>query len=163
MADLLKPTDSMGTEMSTEIRIEDIMNLLPHRYPFLLVDRVVEYSAPDYIHAFKNVTINEPFFNGHFPGNPVMPGVLLIEALAQTGAILTYISVQTTPKDNIFFLASMDNVKFKKPVKPGDQVHLQVKLVNCKGPFRKFVGEALVDNKVVCSAEILGVMSKVES
>lgn len=148
---------------SSVITIDDIVNLLPHRYPFLLVDRVIEYEVPEFMHAIKNVTFNEPFFNGHFPGNPVMPGVLLIEALAQVGAILSYISVGSTPKENIFYLASMNNVKFKRMVRPGDQVHLQVKLVNCKGPFRKFTGEALVDDQVVCSAEILGVMRGIDS
>jgi 3-hydroxyacyl-[acyl-carrier-protein] dehydratase len=126
-----------------------------------LVDRVVECTPPESIHAFKNVSVNEPFFNGHFPGHPVMPGVLLVEALAQTGAILTYISVQSTPKETLFYLASMDNVKFKRKVIPGDQVHLYVKLGSCKGAFRKFTGEAFVDNQLVCSVEILGVMSSI--
>ncbi len=150
------------TPSSSVITIDDIVNLLPHRYPFLLVDRVMEYDS-DSMHAIKNITFNEPIFTGHFPGNPVFPGVLLVEALAQVGAILTYISVGSTPKENIFYLASMNNVKFKKVVKPGDQVHLYVKVVNCKGMFRKFRGEALVDNEVVCSAEVLGVMRKIES
>lgn len=150
------------TPSSSVITIDDIVNLLPHRYPFLLVDRVMEYDSES-MHAIKNITFNEPIFTGHFPGNPVFPGVLLVEALAQVGAILTYISVGSTPKENIFYLASMNNVKFKKVVKPGDQVHLYVKVVNCKGMFRKFIGEALVDNEVVCSAEVLGVMRKIES
>lgn len=150
------------TPSDSTITIDDIVNLLPHRYPFLLVDRVIEHDA-DSMHAIKNITFNEPIFTGHFPGNPVMPGVLLIEALAQVGAILTYITVGTTPKENVFYLAAMNNAKFKKMVKPGDQVHLYVKVVNCKGMFRKFIGEALVDNEVVCSAEVLGVMRKIES
>lgn len=154
---------STESDSSTMITIEDIFNLLPHRYPFLLVDRVVSCSPPDSIHAYKNVSVNEPFFNGHFPDHPVMPGVLLIEALAQTGAILTYLTVQTTPKENIFYLASMDKLKFKRKVVPGDQVHFHVKLGSCKGVFRRFTGEAFVDNQLVCSAEILGVMSSVTS
>lgn len=158
------PTKPLNNSSSDGIiTIDDILNLLPHRYPFLLVDRVEEYEVPRFIRGIKNVTMNEPFFTGHFPGNPVMPGVLLIEALAQVAAILTYVSVSSTPKDTIFYLASMDNVKFKKVVRPGDQVHLQVQVMNTKGNFRKFTGEALVDNQVVCSADILGVMKGVES
>lgn len=149
--------------MDRIMQIDEIMSLLPHRYPFLLVDRVKECVAPDFIHAYKNVTCNEPFFNGHFPGKPVMPGVLLVEALAQTGAILTYATVESSPKENIFYLASMDNIKFKKVVVPGDQVHFHVRLVNCKGAFRKFTGEAFVDDQLVCSGEILGFMSSVKS
>lgn len=149
------------SDIISNITIDDIFNWLPHRYPLLLVDRVKECNPPDSIHAIKNVTVNEPYFNGHFPGHPVMPGVLLIEALAQTGAILTYITVQSTPKENIFYLASMDNVKFKRKVIPGDQLHFYVTLGACKGVFRKFKGEAFVDDQLVCSAEILGVMSSV--
>ena len=145
----------------TAISIDDIFTLLPHRYPFLLVDRVVECLPPTSIHAFKNVKINENFFTGHFPEHPVMPGVLIIEALAQTGAILTYVAVQSTPKENIFYLASMDNIKFKRKVIPGDQLHLHVKLLSCKGVFRKYTGEAFVDDQLVCSAEILGAMISV--
>jgi len=157
---LVNNSSSDGARILT---IDDILNLLPHRYPFLLVDRIDEYELPGFIRGIKNVTMNEPFFMGHFPGKPVMPGVLLIEALAQVAAILTYLGVNSTPKDTIFYLASMDNVKFKKVVRPGDQVHLQVQVLNSKGNFRKFTGEALVDNQVVCSADILGVMKGVES
>ena len=113
------------------------------------------------MHAIKNVTINEPFFQGHFPGAPVMPGVLLLEALAQAGAILAYMSVGSTPTESLFYLASMDNIKFKQMVKPGDQLHLQVELVRHKGDFLKLKGEALVDNQVVCSGNILSAMRKI--
>lgn len=143
------------------LEVSEIIKLLPHRYPFLLVDRVIDYTDGESLHAIKNVTMNEPFFTGHFPGNPVMPGVLLIESLAQAGAILAYISTKSSPEDSIFYLASMDNAKFKQMIKPGDQLNLHVQITNRKKSFWKIYGEAKVDGQVVCSVEILSAMRKV--
>lgn len=141
--------------------IQRIMELLPHRYPFLLVDKVLNLEDGKELNAVKNVTINEPFFNGHFPGNPVMPGVLLVEALAQAGAILAYVTTRSSPSDSIFYLASVDNAKFKQIVRPGDQLHLKVGILNHKRSFWKIYGEATVDGNVACSVEILSAMRKV--
>src|SRR5277367_4739422 len=116
--------------MSESIDIIRILDLLPHRYPFILVDRVLEYKAFDYLIATKNVTINEPFFMGHFPGNPIMPGVLMLEALAQASAILSNLSrAAKEGHEFLYFFAGIDNAKFKQVVTPGDQLRLEVKLV----------------------------------
>lgn len=139
----------------------EIIELLPHRYPFLLVDKVTDIVEGESLSAIKNVTINEPFFTGHFPGNPVMPGVLLVESLAQAGAILAYITTQTNPRDSIFYLASVDNAKFKQMVKPGDQLQLKVSIMMRKKSFWKIHGEATVDGQVACSVDILSAMGKV--
>lgn len=139
----------------------EIINLLPHRYPFLLVDKVTDYVEGESLTAVKNVTINEPFFTGHFPGNPVMPGVLLVESLAQAGAILAYLTTKTSPTDSIFYLASVDNAKFKQMVKPGDQLHLSVHINMRKRSFWKIYGEATIDGQIACSVDILSAMGKV--
>jgi 3-hydroxyacyl-[acyl-carrier-protein] dehydratase len=147
-----------------EVEIREIFNLLPHRYPFLLIDRVLEVSSLDYIKAIKNVTINEPFFQGHFPDEPVMPGVLIVEAIAQAGGILY--SKSHEPKSgikNMFYLAGLNNVKFKQMVVPGDQLNIHVKIIGHKGAFWRMDGEAFVDNKLVCSVEILCAVKEVES
>lgn len=147
----------------TQLGIEAILDCIPHRYPFLLVDRILSYEVGKNLKALKNVSVNEPYFNGHFPGNPVMPGVLLIESLAQAGAILAYYTTQTSPKESIFYLASLDNVKFKQIVKPGDQLMLNISIMNQKRSFWKIFGEAFVDDQLVCSVEILSAMRNVES
>jgi 3-hydroxyacyl-[acyl-carrier-protein] dehydratase len=139
------------------LRIGEIVKYLPHRYPFLLVDKVVDYTDM-YLRAIKNVTANEPFFQGHFPDNPVMPGVLITEALAQAGAILAYIKAKSSPRDYIFYLAGIDNAKFKQMVLPGDQLELEVNIVGNKGHFWKIHGDAKVDGKLVCSVDILSAM-----
>ena len=144
------------------IYIKDIVNYLPHRYPFLLVDRVLDYNDTT-LKAVKNITVNEPCFTGHFPDNAVMPGVLIIESLAQAGAILAYIITKSSPRDHLCYLASMDNVKFKQMVLPGDQMILDVEIMNTKGSFWKVHGEASVNNQVVCSLDILSAMRKVSS
>lgn len=143
--------------------INDIMEYLPHRYPFLLIDKVIELKLNDSIVAVKNVTINEHFFTGHFPNQPVMPGVLIIEALAQAGGILAYITTKTKPTDYLFYLASLERAKFKQMVFPGDTLHLHVKLMGNKGSFWKIHGEAKVDGNLVCSLDILSAMRKKES
>lgn len=140
--------------------IQEIVNLLPHRYPFLLVDRVLDYTDRT-LKAIKNVTVNEPCFTGHFPDNAVMPGVLIIEALAQAGAILAYIVEKTTPRDHLCYLASLDNVKFKQIVLPGDQLELNVEILNTKGSFWRVHGQATVNGNLACSLDILSAMRKV--
>lgn len=148
------------SEGNKTLNIHEIIKLLPHRYPFLLVDKVVEYTE-DSLQAIKNVTANEPCFMGHFPENAVMPGVLIIESLAQAGAILAYLKAKSNPRDHLFFLAGIDNAKFKQMVLPGDQMHLNVEITGNKASFWKIHGEATVDGKIVCSVDILSAMRKV--
>ncbi|MBC7893843.1 MAG: UDP-3-O-[3-hydroxymyristoyl] N-acetylglucosamine deacetylase [Cytophagaceae bacterium] len=130
------------------IGIEDIMKVLPHRYPFLLVDRVIEYEPGKRVVGIKNVTINEPFFQGHFPGHPIMPGVLIIEAMAQVGGILLMGTVPE-PESKVVYFASMESVKWRKPVKPGDQIRFELDVVQIRGPLCKMKGVAKVDGVVV--------------
>jgi len=134
--------------------IRQILELLPHRYPFLLVDRVVDYTAGESIEAYKNVTMNEPFFQGHFPGVPVMPGVLILEALAQTGGILVVKSIDTTIEDKLFLFTGMEKVRFRKPVYPGDKLELKCRLIRHKLMLWKMEGKAYVDGKLAAEAEI---------
>lgn len=150
----------MLTENNKLLSIHEVIKLLPHRYPFLMIDKVIDHEESS-LTAIKNVTANEPFFMGHFPENAVMPGVLITESLAQAGAILAYIKTQSSPRDNIFFLAGIDNAKFKQVVIPGDQLLLNVTIVANKGNFWKIYGEARVEGKVVCSVNILSAMRKV--
>ena len=134
--------------------IRQVLEYLPHRYPFLLIDRVVSCEPGKKIVALKNVTINEPFFNGHFPHHPVMPGVLIIEALAQTaGALCVHHAGKTNIPQVVYFLG-IDKAKFRKPVVPGDQLHLHVKKIRSRGPVWRFYGEAKVSGVVVAEAEI---------
>ena len=132
-----------------------IQHLLPHRYPFLLVDRVTEFEANKRVVGIKNVTINEPFFQGHFPGHPVMPGVLVIEALAQTGGILTQLSHQAAATDKLFYLVKIDNAKFSRMVVPGDRLELHVELKRTIRNMALYQGIARVDGEQVACAEIL--------
>jgi len=132
-----------------------IQRLLPHRYPFLLVDRVVEFEAHKRVRAIKNVTINEPYFQGHFPGNPVMPGVLVIEALAQAGGILTQLSHEADTSGKLFYLVKIDNAKFNRMVVPGDRLELDVTLSRTIRNMAQYVGVARVDGQQVACAEIL--------
>jgi 3-hydroxyacyl-[acyl-carrier-protein] dehydratase len=149
--------------MSKGVDIGQILNLLPHRYPFILVDRVLGYEPFNYLTAIKNVTINEPFFEGHFPENPIMPGVLMLEALAQASAILSDLS--RSPKEGykfLYFFASIDNAKFKQVVTPGDQLRLEVKLVGQKRDFWRMRGEAYVGEKLACSADLMSAAKEVK-
>ena len=134
--------------------IDEIMERLPHRYPFLLVDRVLEYVEDESIKALKNVTINEPHFNGHFPGHPIMPGVLIIEAMAQVGGVLALSSVDDD-KDYLMYFTGIDGAKFRKPVRPGDQIIFDITVLRKRGAMYKFKGEAFVDGKLVCSATLM--------
>ncbi|HLR02513.1 MAG TPA: 3-hydroxyacyl-ACP dehydratase FabZ [Virgibacillus sp.] len=132
--------------------VKQIKETIPHRYPFLLVDKVIEMEEGQRVVAIKNVTVNEPFFQGHFPDYPVMPGVLIIEALAQTGAMAVLGKEQN--KGKIGFLAGVDKCRFKKQVTPGDQLKLEVEIIREKGPIGKGKGTATVDGKLACEAEI---------
>lgn len=133
--------------------IEQIKDTIPHRYPFLLVDKVLEIEEGKRVVAIKNVTVNEPFFQGHFPEYPVMPGVLIIEALAQAGAIA--ILGMDANKGKLGFLAGIDKARFKRQVKPGDQLQLEVEIIRVKGPIGKGKAIATVDGDIACEAEIM--------
>jgi UDP-3-O-[3-hydroxymyristoyl] N-acetylglucosamine deacetylase/3-hydroxyacyl-[acyl-carrier-protein] dehydratase len=133
--------------------IEDIMKVLPHRYPFLLVDRILEIEEKKRIVGLKNVTINEPFFQGHFPGHPIMPGVLIIEAMAQVGGMLLMGSVDD-PESKVVYFMSLDNVKFRRPVKPGDQIRFELEIVQLRGTVCKMRGVGKVDGEVVAEADM---------
>ncbi len=138
------------------IDVTQIMTVLPHRYPFLLLDRVLEIEDKR-IRAIKNVTFNEPFFNGHFPGQPVMPGVLVVEALAQAGGYLLFSQVEDREGKLIYF-SGIDNCRFRRPVVPGDQLVFEVEVVAVRRTFAKIHGRALVDDEVVCEADMMSVM-----
>jgi beta-hydroxyacyl-ACP dehydratase FabZ len=133
--------------------VNEIRRILPHRYPFLLVDRITELE-PERIVGIKNVTVNEPFFNGHFPDFPVMPGVLIVEAMAQTAGILV---LKTIPdrESKLVLLVSIDAARFRKPVVPGDQLRIEMSMVRRKGSVAKMAGKATVDGKVVAEAEVM--------
>ncbi len=139
------------------IGINEIMTYLPHRYPFLLVDRIVEFEENKRVVGIKNVTINEPFFQGHFPGHPIMPGVLLIEAMAQVGGVLALRS-DPEPEKKLLFFMSIDKAKFRKPVVPGDQVRMELELVKSRGTIRSLRGIATVDGAVVAEAEMMAMI-----
>lgn len=143
--------------MSEIINIGEVLDYLPHRYPFILVDRVLEFEPMVSLTAIKNVTINEPFFGGHFPGNPVMPGVLMLEALAQACVILAYKSFDDVPKEErpLYFFAGIDNARFKQMVIPGDQLRLDVRMIKRKRGIWKVHGEATVDGNLACSADLM--------
>jgi 3-hydroxyacyl-[acyl-carrier-protein] dehydratase len=135
------------------MEVTEIWNYLPHRYPFLLVDRVVEFEADKRIVAIKNVTINEPQFTGHFPVTPVFPGVLIVEALAQAAGILAFKSRNRTLDDGyIYYLAGTDKTKFKRSVVPGDQLRLEVEIVNLRSHWMKASGKAFVGDQLACSS-----------
>ena len=133
--------------------IEEIMKTLPHRYPFLLVDRILEMEEKKRIVGLKNVTINEPFFQGHFPGHPIMPGVLIIEAMAQVGGILLMGQIEGYESKVVYFM-SLDNVKFRRPVRPGDQLRFELDMIQIRGMVCKMHGVAKVDGEVVCEADM---------
>lgn len=139
------------------VTVEQIQQLLPHRYPFLLVDRVIELVPDESIVAIKNVTINEPFFDGHFPGHPVMPGVLVVESMAQTAGLLTQISrrLKGNTGSALFYLVKVDNARFNAPVVPGDQLRLEVTLKRLLRSMGLFEARTLVDGKVVASCELM--------
>ena len=134
--------------------IHEVLSHLPHRYPFLLVDKVLDFQRDDYLVALKNVTFNEPFFTGHFPTRPIMPGVLIIEAMAQTGGIMLLNGVEN-PGDKLVFFMSINNAKFRKPVVPGDQLVFELKMVNRKSKICTMSGKAFVDGQLVAEADLM--------
>lgn len=144
-----------ASNIALPLDVVAIQKLLPHRYPFLLVDRVVEFEPHKRVLCYKNVSGNEPFFAGHFPGHPVMPGVLVIEALAQAGGILTQLTTQMTADGRLFYLVKIDSAKFSKMVVPGDRLDLEVSIVRNIRNMTLYSGVARVDGKQVASAEIL--------
>ena len=141
--------------MKYQYDIQKIMEYLPHRYPFLLVDRVIELVPGDRITALKNVTINEPFFTGHFPGRPVMPGVLIIEAMAQAGGLLAIESNPADKRGQLIYFMGMDKVRFRKPVVPGDQLIFEAKILKMRSNVAKMSGTASVDNQIAAEAELM--------
>jgi len=145
----------MSNTVKLPLDVTAIQALLPHRYPFLLVDRVVEFEANKRVLAYKNVSNNEPFFNGHFPGYPVMPGVLVIEALAQAGGLLTQLSNHTGTEGKLFYLVKVDNAKFSRMVVPGDRLELDVTLKRVIRNMAMYCGIARVDGEQVACADIL--------
>ena len=140
-------------QSATDIDITEILRRIPHRYPFLLVDRAEEYRPHQSIVGIKCVTVNEPFFVGHFPNYPVMPGVLIVEALAQTGAVLMSKSLNVDVAGKTIFFVSLDNCRFRQPVRPGDVIRLCVEVVRARGDLFKFRGQAMVGDKVAAEAE----------
>ncbi|MDF0606230.1 3-hydroxyacyl-ACP dehydratase FabZ [Neisseriaceae bacterium TC5R-5] len=143
------------TEHAVSIDVREIMRYLPHRYPFLLVDRITEFEANKRIKGLKNVTINEPFFVGHFAQYPVMPGVLIIEALAQVAGILAIRSQGERADNELYFFVGIDKARFKRQVVPGDQLVLELEQITSKRGIGKFAARALVDGQVACEAEIM--------
>jgi len=135
-----------------KLNVNEILEYLPHRYPFMLVDRVVEYEEGKSLLALKNVTYNEPFFVGHFPPKPVMPGVLIVEALAQAAGLLVCL---ITDRRDLFYFAGIDNARFKKLVEPGDQLHLHVSVERRKRDVWKFNAKATVDGDIACVADLM--------
>jgi len=149
---LVRELLARGHREAKVIEIDDIMKILPHRYPFLLVDRILEIGR-ERIVGVKNVTINEPFFQGHFPGHPIMPGVLIVEAMAQVGGMLLMGTVDD-PESKVVYFMSLDNVKFRKPVRPGDQLRFELELKQVRGKVCRMAGVAKVEGEVVCEAEM---------
>ncbi|HEV8148582.1 MAG TPA: 3-hydroxyacyl-ACP dehydratase FabZ, partial [Gemmatimonadales bacterium] len=148
---IVRTTAQRGGRM---LDIERIMEVLPHRYPLLLVDRILELEPRKRVVGIKNVTINEPFFQGHFPGHPIMPGVLIVEAMAQVGGMLLMDELQAPPPKVVYFMA-LDHVKFRRPVVPGDQLRSEVEIIQLRGRNCRLKGVAYVDGQVVAEAEML--------
>lgn len=140
------------TETADTMDIRDIMTMIPHRYPILLVDRLLEFKAGEYAVGLKNVTMNEPHFQGHFPGVPVMPGVLIIESMAQTSAILVVKTLGEEAQGKVVYFMSIDECRFRKPVVPGDSLHIHVQKIQARRNVWKFKGEAKIDDQVCAEA-----------
>jgi 3-hydroxyacyl-[acyl-carrier-protein] dehydratase len=146
-----------------QLDIHEILNHLPHRYPFVLIDRVIDLKLNEEITAIKNVTINEPFFPGHFPYHPVMPGVLIVEAMAQAAAVLSFKTMNVLPsEDSVYYFAGIDNVRFKKPVSPGDQLILNVKIDRVLKGIWKYKAQAKVDDQIVAEAEMMCILKNIQ-
>jgi 3-hydroxyacyl-[acyl-carrier-protein] dehydratase len=153
----------MSDNLDTSMDIHQILDHLPHRYPFVLVDRVLSLEVGKEIVAVKNVSINEPFFPGHFPYHPVMPGVLIVEAMAQAAAILSFKTMGVKPTDDaVYYFAGIDNARFKKPVSPGDQIILKVSIDRILRGIWKYKGVALVEDAIVAEAEMMCILKEIE-
>jgi len=147
----------------TSMDIHEILDHLPHRYPFVLIDKVISLDLGKEITAIKNVTINEPFFPGHFPYHPVMPGVLIVEAMAQAAAILSFKTMDTKPsEESVYYFAGIDNARFKKPVGPGDQIILNVKIDRILKGIWKYSGTAMVEDEVVAEAGMMCILKEIK-
>jgi 3-hydroxyacyl-[acyl-carrier-protein] dehydratase len=144
----------MANDIST-LDMKEILRLLPHRYPFLLVDRILEGEKGKSLVGLKNVSINEPFFQGHFPGEPIMPGVLILEGMAQVGGFLAFYSIPEMIGEKLIYFAGIDKVRFRKTVVPGDQLIFEMQVIKQKGKIWKMTGKAKVDDKVVAEAEFM--------
>ena len=153
----------MTNPTDTSMNIHEILDHLPHRYPFVLIDRVLSLELGKEIVAIKNVTINEPFFPGQFPYHPVMPGVLIVEAMAQAAAVLSFKTMDAKPNDeSVYYFAGIDSARFKKPVSPGDQIVLNVKIDRILKGIWKYTGVASVDNEVVAEASMMCILKAIE-
>lgn len=141
--------------MNDIIDVRSIMKSIPHRYPFILVDRILALEPGKKAVGLKNVTINEPFFQGHFPGEPIMPGVLIVEAMAQTGGVLAIASMPKGSEGALMYFMGMDQVKFRKPVVPGDQLIMEIEVIKHRGNIMKLAGKTMVDDKLAVEAQIL--------
>lgn len=141
--------------MELPMDIREIMNYLPHRYPFILVDRIIELVPGQKVTGLKNVTINEPFFQGHFPGTPIMPGVLILEAMAQVGGVLAIASLPEKEQGSLMYFMGLDQVKFRKPVVPGDQLILELEVLKQRAKIMKLAGTAKVDGHVAAEAQLM--------
>lgn len=142
------------------IEIKEIMAILPHAYPFLLVDRIVEIEPGKRVVGIKNVTYNEPFFPGHFPGRPIMPGVLIVEAMAQTAGVLVFNSLPQEDRNKSVFFLGIDNVRFRKPVIPGDQLRMEIEITRHRQSIWGFKGKALVDGNLVAEGDLLAMIGE---
>jgi len=147
---------------STNIDYAEVMRRLPHRYPFLLVDKAEDYAAGTSMTGIKNVSHNEPFFPGHFPIDPVMPGVLIVEAMAQTGALLMSKTLDVNVADKVIMFMSIDGVRFRKPARPGDQLRMKVQITRARGDAYKFRGETFIDGKLAAEAEFMAMAVTVD-
>lgn len=137
------------------IEVTEIMDMLPHRYPFLLVDRVIDFEEGKWLKAVKNISINEPCFTGHFPGQPIFPGVLILEAMAQATGVLAIKSYGKLKEGELYYFAAVDNARFKRPVVPGDQMVIEVTFLKERRGITVFTGKAYVDGKIVCEADLM--------
>ena len=151
---------SILTTNTHTLQIEEILELLPHRFPFLLVDRVLDFEEGRFLRAVKNVSVNEPFFQGHFPGKPIFPGVLILEAMAQATGILAFKSVGKLEPGELYYFAGIDEARFKRPVVPGDQMIMEVTFEKTRRGLTRFKGVALVHGKVVCEATMMCARSR---